>query len=99
MKKTLAFWIFLCSSLSANAEYRAFLLRIAKRADPQDYRLVISTLDPLQYPGYHPLKPDELITYDDTWLCRGHTGYEKPICSNPKSQPDQESGPINGPEN
>lgn len=86
-------------SLGAHAEYRVFLLRIAKRSDAQDYRLVTSTLDPLQYPGYYPLKPDELITYDDTWLCRGHTGYEKPICPNPKTQSGQESGPTNGLEN
>ncbi len=71
--------------LSAPAEYRAFLLRISKRDSPQDYRLVPSTLDPLQYPRYYPVQPDEVVTYDDTWKCRDRTGDFKPICPSPRA--------------
>lgn len=72
-------------SAAASAEYRAFLLRIAKRANPQDHRLVVSTLDPLQYPTYYTVEPDEVVTYDDTWMCRGRTGDARPVCTSPRA--------------
>lgn len=84
--------------LFSHAEYRVFLLKIAKRAAPaadQSYRLVESTLDPLQYVGYHPVPADEYVSYIDTWRCRGNTSNFKPHCPNPKGQipsPQPEEG-------
>lgn len=89
----------LISAGPARAEYRVFILRIAKKSAPQDFRLVQSTLDPLQYPYLHPVAADEIVTYDDTWRCHGRTGDFKPLCPNPR-EPAQESTsqrPENGP--
>lgn len=52
---------------------------------PLQKRTVQSTLDPIQYRGFYPLKPTENIRYIDTWMCRGRTDYFKPLCPNPKS--------------
>jgi hypothetical protein len=96
------FGLFLCSAFQASAEVRVFLLRIAKKADPQDYRLVTSTLDPLQYPRYHIVHDDEVVTYDATWRCPGRTGDFKPLCPNPKAPPEDETqseGPEKNPSN
>lgn len=72
------------------AEYRVFLLKIMKRsADPQaaqDFRLVESTLDHVQYRYFYPVAADEDVTYIDTWRCYGRTGDFQPLCPNPKGQ-------------
>lgn len=75
----------------AHAEYRVFLLKIAKvSSDPQkpsqDFRLVESTLDPEQYRYYYTVAADEQVTYIDTWRCYGRTGDFQPLCPNPKGQ-------------
>lgn len=100
MRKTLLLFLFLSlASLGAHAEYRVFVLKIAKKsADPQgssDYRLVESNLDPEQYVGYHTVAADEVVTYIDTWRCYGRTGDFADYCPNPKGQiPDgQNSAP------
>ncbi|MNL27844.1 hypothetical protein D3C87_1494630 [compost metagenome] len=90
-----AFFLFLLSN-PAHAEYRVFVLKIAKRAPASapgtapapssDYRLVHSTLDPEQYRGYYTVLPDEDITYIDTWRCYGRTDNFKDFCPNPKAQ-------------
>jgi hypothetical protein len=46
-------------------------------------KLIQSTLDPNQYPGYYPLEKDESIVYVDTWKCPGRTGDYKPLCQRP----------------
>lgn len=72
----------------ARAEYRAFLLRIEKLNNPEEFRLVQSNLDPLQYADYYPVQSDERIYYVDTWMCRGRyhrtTGFAK-ICESPRA--------------
>lgn len=68
---------------SAHAEYRAFELVIANSTTGQE-RVVTSTLDPLQYRRYYPLKVDDVVTYRDTWRCRGNTSWNKPICPKPE---------------
>lgn len=76
------------------AEYRVFLLKIAKKAPvqntapptPQDFRLVESTLDHIQYRYYYPVAADEEVTYIDTWRCYGRTDNFQPHCPNPKGQ-------------
>lgn len=77
------FSLILVQSLWALAEYRAFELKISKKDDPEDFRLVLSTLDPLQYYGYYNVKENELVQYTRTWMCKGKTS-EKPICRDPK---------------
>lgn len=67
---------------SARAEYRAFELVIQNSVTGQE-RIVLSSLDPDQYRGYHPLDPNETISYRDTWMCRGNTA-EKRTCPKPE---------------
>ncbi|QDK46202.1 hypothetical protein DOM22_14030 [Bdellovibrio sp. ZAP7] len=92
-----AFFIFLAPVLS-HAEYRVFVLKISKRASTgaaaadQGFRLVESTLDPVQYRYFYPVAADEEVTYIDTWRCYGRTGGMTPHCPNPKGQiPSSES--------
>jgi hypothetical protein len=70
------------ATFRAHAEYRAFELVIVDSTTGQE-RVVLSTLDPNQYRGYYPVKPDEKITYRQTWRCRGNTSGFKPICPKP----------------
>jgi hypothetical protein len=90
----LSAFFFLIMGITAHAEYRVFLLKIAKKsADPKipstDYRLVESNLDPEQYRGYYPVAADEVVSYTDTWRCLGRTDGFKPFCPNPKGQNDR----------
>lgn len=100
------FFAFLLMPLFSQAEYRVFLLKIEKvspTATPADsvppaYRLVESTLDPLQYPGYYPVAADERVTYIETWRCKGNTSGFKPHCPNPKGTlPPSDSTPEGSP--
>ena len=70
-------------AVSAFAEYRAFELRIEKIDNPENFRTVISSLDPVQYRGYYPVQRDEAVYYTKTWMCRGRTGNFSPICQAP----------------
>ena len=94
----LSAFFLLITGTSARAEYRAFLLKISKKtSDPamaQDYRLVTSTLDHLQYHEYYPVAADEEVTYIATWRCPGRTDNFKPICDNPKGQIPPEGAPA-----
>ena len=86
-----AFFFFL-GPVSAQAEYRVFLLKISKKVDPAQpgteptFRLVESTLDHIQYRYFYPVASDEDVTYIATWRCRGRTDNFKPLCPNPKGQ-------------
>ncbi len=53
---------------------------------PLDYRLVESTLDPIQYRGYYLVGADEKVEYIDTWMCKGRTDQFASLCPNPKAQ-------------
>ena len=93
-----AFFFFL-GTVSAHAEYRVFLLKISKKADPAAppgtepaFRLVESTLDHIQYRYYYNVAADEDVTYIATWRCRGRTDGFKPLCPNPKGQNALEGG-------
>ena len=66
---------------TARAEYRAFLLRISEKSG--DFKIIKSTLDPLQYKTYFTVPDDAIVTYDDTWMCYGRTEGQ-PICPSPK---------------
>lgn len=92
MGKVIGFLTFLSlmliSSTTVLAEYRAFELKISKKQDPAQFRLVISTLDPFQYAGYHIVREDELVQYTRTWICPGRTN-DLPICPDPKLMAEQ----------
>jgi hypothetical protein len=69
-------------TLSVQAEYRLYLLRITDHKT-QKTRTLYSTLDPLQYKMISILSPDESIDYVDTWKCKGNTGGYKIHCAKP----------------
>ena len=85
-----AFFLILLPALS-HAEYRVFLLKIARVPagatinEVQDFRLVESTLDHIQYRYYNQVAADEHVTYIDTWRCYGRTDDFKALCPNPKN--------------
>ncbi len=76
--------------VAAQAEYRAFELVITNNVTGHE-RIVLSSLDPDQYRGYHPLDANETINYRDTWMCKGNTA-EKNICA----KPDRPLKPVQG---
>ena len=79
MKTPLLLFYFI--SLSALAEYRVFNIQISNSAAT---RTIQSTLDPIQYKDLYPLAPDEVISYDDTWMCFGRTDNFLALCPNPQ---------------
>lgn len=77
----------------AFAEYRMFTLKITN-TETQDYRLVNSTLDPLQYPAYYPVRANEIVQYTDTWRCFGRTSPDIPPCPNPRAATPPAESPV-----
>jgi hypothetical protein len=73
--------LFYFISLSALAEYRVFNIQITS---PTATRTIQSTLDPIQYKELYPLAADEVISYDDTWMCFGRTDNYLALCPNPQ---------------
>ncbi|HEY8272349.1 MAG TPA: hypothetical protein VIG33_15770 [Pseudobdellovibrionaceae bacterium] len=96
--KSLGSFILILFGLSVitHAEYRMFTLKITNK-NTQDYRLVDSTLDPVQYPYYYPVQKDEVVQYTDTWRCYGRTGGGLPPCPNLKSNPATNPAPVANP--
>jgi hypothetical protein len=74
-------FIFYFISLSAFAEYRVFNIQIK---NPTATRTIQSTLDPIQYKELYPLAADEVISYDDTWMCFGRTDHFLALCPSPQ---------------
>lgn len=54
-----------------------------KQSAGLSFRDELSTLDPEQYRGYHPVGPDEVVKYVATWRCYGRTN-GRDLCPNPK---------------
>lgn len=69
---------------SAFADYRVFELVITNQ-ETKSERIVISSLDPLQYSGYYDLGAGEIVMYRDTWMCWGDSSYHKKYCEKPES--------------
>lgn len=67
---------------TASAEYRAFEL-VLTGGDGTE-RVQLSSLTPAQYALYYPLPTGTKIRYRATWMCRGNTSFQKPVCPNPK---------------
>lgn len=89
------FFIFsLLIGQSVRAEYRVFELEITafEATEEVGKRVVLSTLDPQQYRGYHTIQPNEKIRYISTWRCPGRTS-SKDYCPNPKAKTEEE-GPA-----
>ncbi|AHI05381.1 hypothetical protein BDW_04365 [Bdellovibrio bacteriovorus W] len=91
--------LFILYTGSASAEYRVFLLKIYKienrspdssEEEGSDFRLVESTLDPIQYRQYYSVAANEAVVYIDTWRCYGRTDQFKNFCPNPKGQNEAE---------
>lgn len=85
MKILLFFLITIMSFLfvnSAFADYRVFELVISNPQTKSE-RIVISSLDPFQYPGYYDLGAGEIVMYHDTWMCWGDSSYYKKYCEKP----------------
>ena len=78
--------LFLLFYTAVFAEYRAFELKITNQTTGTE-RTITSTLDDLQYPRYHPLGRDELITYVDSWMCFDNMSDFKAACPKPNSDP------------
>lgn len=86
-------YLFLTATM-AQAEYRAFELVITNTTTGQE-RVVLSTLDPLQYRHYYPVRPEETVLYRATWMCRGNTSHFLRLCPRPEDGETPNSGPIN----
>lgn len=84
--RTFVFLVVSYFAFSAFAEYRAFELRIEKTANPEEYRTIISNLDPVQYRGYYFVQNDERVLYTNTWMCHGRTGNYRKICDPPPAR-------------
>ena len=87
VSKALIF-LFILLSFSAQADYRAFELRIAHEEKGTE-RLVRSTLDNIQYPEYYPLSVGETIQLIDSWRCWGNTSNFKSLCLKPAEREAQ----------
>ena len=87
MRKTL-FFLALFLTPTAQAEYRVFRL-VIKDAETQLTRETLSTLDPFQYVGLHPIKASESIDYIDTWRCRHDTSQMLGFCPSPRAKTDE----------
>lgn len=77
----------------ALAEYRVFEL-VIRNTETQTEKVVISTLDPLQYTDYYPVLQNEVVLYRDTWMCYGSTAYRQ-TCPNPRLE--QQRTPASNP--
>jgi hypothetical protein len=75
-------------SLSARAEYRAFLLAVTN-TQTSSTRTVTTTLDDIQYRAYYPLHKFEAVSIQATWMCWERGGEGTHYCPNPRPQNGQ----------
>lgn len=82
-------------ALEARGEYRAYELAIVNETSGAA-RTLVSTLDDLQYAGYHPLGPGERVEIRATWMCWKRSDYFQAVCPNPDggATPAAGSGPT-----
>lgn len=91
------------SSALALGEYRAYRLALVHELTKQR-RVVVSTLDHLQYSTYYPVAPSETVEYLESWICPGRTADFAQTCPNPaaivglsKAQQDSQQTPPSVP--
>jgi len=94
--KKLIWGLILLFTAQGHAEYRAFMLHLVN-SKTKVTRQILSILDPDQYRTLYPLKPEEQITYVQTWRCFGRTDNFTPICDKPDKNPARV--PSQSPEN
>lgn len=80
--KSIAFLLVVLKMIPSQAEYRVFLLEI-RNPEKKLTRQIYSTMDPVQYSSVYPLAPQEIIMYQDTWLCPGNTAHFQQHCPRP----------------
>jgi hypothetical protein len=84
------------SGPKASAEYRAYQLNITDTEKNKSH-LVMSTLDHLQYPRFHPLNKNEAIAYVDSWRCKGNMSNFRAICAKPEPASSLAPAPTTAP--
>ena len=78
------FLILLLFPFTLLAEYRVFIIHINNQTN-KTQRQVRTTLDPEQFKQIFPLNNTELISYVETWLCKGRTDFFKSHCKQPQN--------------
>lgn len=73
----------LFSHFDTSAEYRAYELTISDAVTNQS-RVVLTTLDHIQYPIYYTIHKNERVQITSTWMCRDRTDGFAPICAPPE---------------
>ncbi len=81
MKKLFFITLFTYAQISW-AEYRVFVLKISNKTKNRT-KIINSTLDPEQYKSFYLLNPDEVISYVNTWRCKGSTRDFTALCAGP----------------
>lgn len=93
VKVSAVFFLILLFSLAGAAEYRVFTLHIINNKS-KTTRQVETTLDPIQYSTFYPLRADEEISYIETWRCIGRTDFFKSHCDNPRLNTGETEKPV-----
>ena len=79
-------WVILAAviffSARAMAEYRTYVLNIVDQESGKE-RKVQSTLGPMQYATIYPVNANEVVEYEDSWMCWNNTA-NKPTCPKPE---------------
>jgi hypothetical protein len=73
---------FLMFSLSAQAEYRVYKLKISNQQTGKS-REILSTLMPREYTLYNTLGAFEKIELVDHWMCWRRSDGFRPLCTRP----------------
>lgn len=78
--------LFLGVTSSSEGSYRLYQLRIRhydQLAKKKINRVVLTTMDPVQYEGFHGGPGVMKVEFLDTWYCPGDTSHKK-VCNKPK---------------
>lgn len=83
----------------SRAEYRVFRMVITDSSNPVEIkkREFLTTLDPYQWVGYHPLKAAESLDYIDTWRCYEDTSDDEDFCPSPRAKTEEQNRIPAGP--
>jgi hypothetical protein len=74
--------VFGFAAREARAETRIYELLITDTENGKT-RVVTSTLDNYQYPGYHHVKPTETVEIQDSWMCWKRSDHYQRFCPRP----------------
>jgi hypothetical protein len=89
------FVLFSFATVNVRAEYRVYELVIEN--ENGQGRTVLSTLDDLQYSTYNPVKKNETIKLQDSWMCWERNDLSQDVlqkyCPNPRAPASAPAGP------